>query len=334
MKKLFNNLFTTLVFVLTLAGSYFYLPASTKDLNQRINQSSPLVLDENRLALVRDYADFFLKNLPENNPPIYFYWYSGQRKLADLRIKQAISEIKSTQVPAGEMRIWSLLNMGAVIKTNEKIIAIDSANLPFSWAQRELAQLADIFIVSHVDGDHFDALLLKTAADQDKKIVLLEGLSLPRAKQASVINLSSGQSQDIDGVKITAYQTDHRGDGNFDASCAWFVIETDGFKLLHTGDGREFKNKDEKAQVYATSDFDVLLANNQLHPYNLRDLQPKVLVPLHLFKFMSGEDLYLESTIETVLRTHQQYEKDLLGIKKIYLLAGESFSYPLATKEN
>ena len=147
---------------------------------------------------------------------------------------------------------------------------------------------------------------------------------MPTAKS---ISLASGETKQIDGVTISAYQTDHRGDGRFDNPCAWFVIEADGFKLLHTGDGRDFKDISDSKKVYGAKDFDVLLANNQLHPFNIRDLSPKKLIPLHLYKFMSGRDLYDESTIEFVADKYHQYSKDLAKIDTVYLLPGESYTY-------
>lgn len=220
--------------------------------------------------------------------------------------------------------------MGTVIKTDKNIIAIDAANLPFSSAHNELAKIADIFLVTHQDGDHFGPGLLSRALEQNKKVAFLEGVWLESQPRENLIILTSGKTVEINGVKITAYQTDHRGDGNFKDGGAWLMVETGNFKLLHTGDGREFKNKAEREKVYNQKDIDILLANAaDVHPYNIRDLRPKVAVPLHLYKFMSGKGLYEESTIESVSENYRQYAKDLAKIKTIFLLPGESFDYPL-----
>lgn len=326
MKEVYKSFFFILIFGVVIVILYFFVPSSVKNLNQRINQSDPAKSDAARLNLFKEYADFMGRKLPENNPPLYFYWYSNQRKLSDLRVKEAIEEIENTRLEKNEIKIWSLLNMGTVIKTSGKTIAIDAANLPFSQAHNKLINLVDIFLVTHADGDHYDSTLLKKALDNNKKVILLDGLYGPEGKSKS-INLKSGETKDIDGVKITAYQTDHRGDGNFNDPCAWYVVEIGGFKLLHTGDGREFKNKDEYQKVYSMKDFDILLANNQTHPYNIRDLRPKVLIPLHLFKFMSGNDLYRESTIEVVSENYSKYSKEMQGTEGIFLLPGENYLY-------
>lgn len=329
MKKHLSNLIVVLLFGLFIVISYFYIPQSVKILNGKVSQSSPLNLNTDRLNLAKEYGDYLANKLPENTPALYFYWFSNQRKLSDLRVKKAIKEIKDIKVKPNKIKIWSLLNMGVVIKTDRQTIAIDTANLPFSQAHNELSGIVDIFVVSHMDGDHYDPSLLKKALEQNKKIVFPDGFTFIGNKPGKTFKLNSGETRDINGVKITAYQTDHRGDGNFSEPSAWFIVEVNGFKLLHTGDGRDFKNKDESQKLYTMKNFDILLGNFAIHPYNIRDLKPKVLIPLHLFKFMSGNDLYQESTIEAVSKTYKKYDKDLQGIEKIYLLPGESFVYSL-----
>jgi len=329
-KELYKSILYILVFGAILAVLYFYVPSSVTKLNQKIIQSDSTILDVTRSNLFKEYGDFMGRKLPEKIPALYFYWYSNQRKISDLRVKKAIEEINNAKPTKDEIKIWSLLNMGVVVKTGEKTIAFDTANLPFSWSHDGLIELIDIFVVTHADMDHYDSTLLKKALDNNKKVVFLEGFYGPEGKSKS-ISLRSGEAKDIDGVIITAYQTDHRGDGNFDDPCVWYVVETGGFKLLHTGDGREFKDKNEQQRVYSMNDFDILLGNSNtrstLHPYNIRDLEPKVLIPLHLFKFMHGNDLYQESTIEAVSEAYTKYDKDLQGIERVFLLPGESYTY-------
>lgn len=326
MKKYINDLIIVFILLLIIFISYFYIPQSAKSLNNKIIQSSPLVLDDNRFNLIKEYDDYLADNLPENNPKLYFYWYSKQRKLSDLRVKAAIEQIKNTNVEKDKIAIWSLLNMGVVIKTSSKTMAVDTANLPFSTAHNELLNIVDVFLVTHKDMDHYDQELLKKALNKNKKVILLDNFIFESDKPDNIFKLTSGKERSIDGINVTAYQTDHRGDNNFYEPVNWFMLEVDGFKLLHTGDGRNFKNKEESEKVYSMKDFDILLANNQLHPYNIRDLSPKVLIPLHLFKFMSGNDLYQESTIKTVSAMYEQYQKDLQGIRQVFLLPGESFT--------
>jgi len=327
MKKNLHALIFTLLLAAFLFVSYIFVPSSVKLLDQKINNSDPLVLDQARLDLIKEYGEFLSKGLPKSAPALYFYWLSNQRKLSDFRVKHAIDEIKNTQVDDKEIKVWSMLNMGAVLKTSKHTIAIDTANLPFSYAHYELAKLADIFLVTHDDGDHYDPTLLKKAAEENKKVILPKGFILNSKKPENIILLESGKTIEIDGVKITGYQTDHRGDDNFAEGGNWYEIESDGVKILHTGDGRDFKNKTEKEKVYSMKDIDILLGNIMLHSYNIRDFKPKVFVPLHMYKFISGGGAIQDSTIETVLNTHEQYKNELFGSEKVYLLPGESYIF-------
>ena len=169
MKTIFKSLFFITLFAVILAILYFYIPASVKSLDNEISQTLPAPQTSKRTELVARYDGFMSKNLPDNTPALYFYWLSDQRKLSDLRVKRAINEVKQADIQPGNIHIWSLLNMGVVIKTNKHTIAIDTANLPFSTAHNELADLVDIFIVTHIDGDHYSYLLLRKAFANGKK---------------------------------------------------------------------------------------------------------------------------------------------------------------------
>ncbi len=318
------------LFVFLIAGLfiffYYRVPANAVSLNKLVNNSNPDVFDESRLELGKKYYDFLASGLPENNPTLLHYLIGGQRKFLDLRINQAIKEIKNTPVPAEKIHVWSLMNMGSVIKTQNKIIVFDAADVPFSTVHKQLADIADIFIVSHADADHYDLQLLEKAIKNGKEVVVLEGL-MTGNKDSHVHHLKSGQTIDVDGVKITAYQTDHRGDGNFIEPSAWFLVKVDGFTVLHTGDGRDFKNKDEQETVYNLHNIDILLVNNAIHPYNLRDLKPKVFVPLHLYKWMSGKEFLNNSNFDSVNNNYIKYKTSLISLDKKMLFNGEGFEY-------
>ncbi len=329
---LMRNFLHSIIFLILLfavfAFFYFYIPESIIELNQKITNSDPTVTNQSRLNLVDNFGKLLLKGLPNSTIRLYHYWFCDQRKITDLRIKNAISEIKNTTVPPGKIKIWSMLNMGVVLKTDKNTVAVDTANFFLSSAHDELVDLVDIFLVTHADLDHFDAVLLVKASKKGKKIVLPEGLYLEKTDPKNILTIKTGQTINQDGIKITAYQTDHRGDGNFVEPGLWYVFEVGNYKILHTGDGRDFKNENEKQKVYSMKNIDILLANIMIHPYNIRDLSPKIYFPLHLYKFTDQTDLYQESMIEEVKEKNQKYAEALKRIKIIYLLPGESFIYP------
>jgi len=254
--------------------------------------------------------------------------FGRQRALVNLRLDNTIKEIEETEARPGTARVWSLLNMGVVVKTSSKVIAFDVADMPLSNAQQRIAELADIMLVSHADGDHYDPTLLKRALLQGKTVVFPENFRFMYDNEGwtKIQRLKSGEVTLVDGIEITAYQTDHRGDGNFAEPGAWYRVKTDKLELLHTGDGRDFKNPGEENSL-AQSGVDIFLCNVKIAPYDIRDIKPKIVVPLHLYKFMSGREELENSTFKYAKDNYDLYEKELRGIGVKYLLPGESFEY-------
>ena len=331
MKRILKELLPLLLVVVVASVYYLYTPRSAADLHRRIGSSNPNIFDEERIKLSQDFNEYLAAGLPQDpgkTPTIFNHFLGNQRKLQNLRINQAVAEIEKTAVGPGKVRVWSTTNMGAVVKTSSKIIGFDIADQPLSAVQKEIAELADVLLVTHSDNDHYDPALLKKALDLGKTVILPEGLGFLYEEKDSykIYKLKDGEEINIDGVKITAFQTDHRGDGNFIEPNAWYLVEVGGLKLLHTGDGRDFKDPQKKKGL-ADSGIDIFLSNRQIHPYNIRDINPKVLVPLHLHKYIHGREQLGESTFEWVLDFYRPYEKDLEGIEVKLLFTGESFEH-------
>ncbi len=301
-------------------------------MNERIDISDPEILNEGRMKLSEDLADYLAKGLPKNpgkTPTILHLFIGNQRKLVDLRIKKAIEEIKNTEVGQGSIRIWSTINMGAVIKTEKRVIAFDISDMALSSAQRELAEVVDIFLVTHSDGDHYGPTLLNKALASGNSVVLPEGMGfLYGDSQANLYHLEYDTETEVDGVKITAFQTDHRGDRNFEEPNAWYLVKIDGFTLLHTGDGMNLKNAKDKENMGGKYDIDIYLANRKNHPNDAKNVSPKVFVPLHLYKFIHSREELEESTFGYVTEAYSKYEGELKGIGIKLLFMGESFEYP------
>jgi len=312
---------------------YVYTPISIFNLNKNIDLSDPLLLDDKRIDLAKSLEkslSFFLPKNTGKTPTLLHLFLGNQRKLLDLRFNQAIKEIKDTKVNSGEIRIWSLMNMGVVIKTNNKTIAIDVADMPFSGVQKKLTDIVDLVLITHSDSDHYDSTLLKTALKKGKTVIFPQNFNFLYDNEnfSKVFKLNDGEKITSNGMDITAFQTDHRNDNNFFEPNAWYLIEIDGFKIIHTGDGWNFKDKNKKESLKNIK-IDLFLSNVKNHPYNIRDVKPKVVVPLHLYKFMHSREELAESTFDYAINLYSQYQKDLQGIEKIYLFPGESFTYPL-----
>jgi L-ascorbate metabolism protein UlaG (beta-lactamase superfamily) len=261
----------------------------------------------------------------DKTPSLGHHYVGKQRKLLDVRVKNAIDEIKNTQVAPGKVRIWSLLNMGAVIKSSDKVIALDTANIPYvSSAHNELAETADIFLTTHSDSDHYDRALLLKALESDKTLAFPDGFYFQEENNPNIFKLASGQRTSVDDIYITAYKTDHRGDGNFQIPVCWYLIEIGDIKILYSGDGLAFQNPTESQRLRDRQDIDVFLANLMLSDENVRGINPKVIVPLHLFKYMHSQEELDKSTFASALA---KYSGKIGNIDLKLLFAGESFVY-------
>lgn len=318
-----------IVALLGAAFLYFqyYTPRSAIKLSQKIDQTPAGSYGADRIALSNDYQDYLSWFLlaGDKTPTLGHYFVGKQRKLLDIRVKKAIEEIKSTPIADGKAHIWSLLNMGAVIKTANKVIAIDTANLPFvSSAHDELASVADIFLTTHADADHYDGELMEKALQNGKKLIFPEGFYF-EGDNPNVYKLKSGERSEINGIYVTAYKTDHRGDGNFEIPICWYLIEIGNVKILHSSDGLAFQNPSEIQNLRDRKDIDVFLSNLMLSDENIRDIGPKVAMPLHLFKFMHSQEELDKSTFESAL---VKYKDKIPGIEIKLLFAGESFETP------
>lgn len=305
----------------------YYTPRSAIKLSQRIDLTQAGNYDSERLTLSNDYRNFLSWFLlaKDKTPTIGHYYVGKQRKMLDIRIKQAIDEIKSTPIANGKVHIWSMLNMGVIIKTSNKTIAIDTADLPFvSRAHDELTNIADIFLTTHSDADHYNQSFLSKALMNNRKIAFPDGFYFIE-NSSGVYMLKSGERTNIDGVYVTAFKTDHRGNGDFKLANCWYLIEVNDIKILHSGDGLSFYNPTEIQRLRDRDDIDIFLANLMLSDENIRDINPKVVAPLHLFKFMHSKEELDNSTFNSVLT---KWSGKINDIKMKLLFAGESFEFP------
>jgi len=70
-----------------------------------------------------------------------------------------------------------------------------------------------------------------------------------------------------------------------------------------------------------------MLCNIKIHPFDIRDIKPRVLVPMHLFKFMHNREELKSSTFIDAIERYDQYAQDLSGVDIKLLFPGESFEY-------
>jgi len=328
-----------LVFVLVLGGWGFFqykkVPATVVAFSERIASSSPEELDDARRQLLFDFDSFILETAPHDYGSRRMPWefpFLASTKLLEQQTKKAVAEIRTTAVPSGKLRLWYLYNMGIVAKTAEATVAFDISSPPFCKEHQGLADLVDIFVTSHRHGDHYDTPLLRAAVAAGATAVFSKDCGLANTLRsgtdtnaaARVVELASAEEFTTGDIKVTFFQTDHRGDGIYYFPCGWFQVEMGGFKLLHTGDGRDFANQVEHDRLSEQEDLDVFLVNVSLSPFEARDLAPQVVIPLHLHEIMHNKGFLARSRYEDALSQYAEHAKDLQEIEITPLLWGES----------
>ena len=333
MKRYYFDLLIILAMVLTVVYFWFYTPPQARELDRQRAITDLVVSSEERLDLSQDLTRYFAWGLPKKDrgatPSLLHFFIGRQRKVLDLSLGRAQKEIREEEIGEGKIKVWSMLNMGTVVKTSQKTIGFDLADTYFSSVQKGLTDLIDVLLVTHGDRDHFDTELIKKALREGKTVVFPAnfGFYFEEAEAGQIVEIESGESLDLDGVKITAYQTDHRGEGDFNKPNAWYLVETGGFKILHSGDGLQFKKVNEVVSLKSRNDIDIFLANNALSTENIAEIGPKIAVPLHLFKFMQNRESLDESGFKAVSDKYSLNQDQLVGIEMKFLFPGESFEY-------
>ena len=135
--------------------------------------------------------------------------------------EKVMHEVKNTKVsdiPA----VWSVYNMGYVIKTRESLFSIDLVHR----RDMEFASMLDFALVTHNHSDHYRANLCKAVADRKKPVIsnFIPVKGYTRAKKTFKIK----------DVEIRTSLIDHN-DWLIDFTTA-FEIKVGNWTLYHTGD--------------------------------------------------------------------------------------------------
>ena len=162
------------------------------------------------------------------SPEVYRQYMTdgGTRGFASLEkleaaFEKVMHEVKNTKVsdiPA----VWSVYNMGYVIKTRESLFSIDLVHR----RDMEFASMLDFALVTHNHGDHYRRKLCKAVADRKKPVIsnFIPVNGYTRAKKTFRIK----------DVEIRTSLIDHN-DWLIDFTTA-FEIKVGNWTLYHTGD--------------------------------------------------------------------------------------------------
>ena len=163
---------------------------------------------------------------------------------------KAIMEIKHTTVTQGAV-VWQIQNHGFVVKTPSITLGFDLYDYYLYQEFSMLADLLDVYFISHQHRDHFSALLIDSMHALGKPVVGPAELpDTPNFENVS-IHMNAGDNLTIDGCTVTA----HDGGDHSVPVRMYEMVTPDGLRLMHTGD-KEYTNT-----LPIVSDIDILLFN-------------------------------------------------------------------------
>ncbi|MFC1557614.1 alpha/beta fold hydrolase, partial [candidate division KSB1 bacterium] len=167
-------------------------------------------------------------------------------------LAKALLDIKNEVVTEGAS-VWLLYNFGFVIKTASVTFGIDLCNWPeFDFEEfLELADLIDVYFISHWHLDHFCEELVLAMNDRGKPVV---APPVPEWwAHLTATGMDAGTQMTVDTLDVTAH------DGVHFVPVRQFEITTpEGIKFLHTGDNEETASLPD----FNPGEVDVLLFNN------------------------------------------------------------------------
>ena len=338
---------------------YFAPPSEeARKFSNKIDQYQPEILTKEREDLLLEFDNFAFDHFPilDDDCPlfVYSYLFSDLHKFYKLRFDKLYNEIKNAQVPDRQIKFWYVYNMGMVAKTKNLTIGFDLANKWINFGIPKLADQLDILIISHPHGDHYDSSLVKRALNRGVAVVLPSGKikkewrkpirSDPKGKELkeifgnskNLISMGEDETKMVKQAKITAFAAEHgkggRG-GEFPVPTRWFLVEVDGFTILHTDDAGLIGSDGGEAFEKIPQDIDIFLMDIRSYPDRLREvrlLKPRIVIPLHHWEIFHGKPKTIEEgDFRKILSFKDEVHQQIPTSKVIPLIWGESISLEL-----
>lgn len=336
----------------TLRNKLFYSAGTSKILseeyllNDKINLVPPDHLSGKRVELLKQIDDYAKKSVNGTGFSTRIY------SLIKIRLDAVLKEIPNTKVPKGKVKIWYIYNMGVIIKSEDKTIAIDLGSHDIYSNMADFTKYMDVLLFTHPHGDHLDLSILKEALKNNITVIIPgDKVKFDETNQlvkdptgedlvsfikrrnnidsSNLISLKPQEPTTIKGVNITAYPSNHmyipglnedpNGISPFPVN--WYYINLSGVTILHMGDGDyrfdytpDFPNK--KIDVFITHNNDPNMNDN------LFKLVPnaKTILPLHVWELSHGSGIVNYMNYKTILDDHS-------NSKFIPLIWGESLLF-------
>lgn len=223
--------------VATLGGSRFVAASSTDGSNPVLPSSAPFSRSvERRNELVEKWNDATGLVAPKD----YFAYMRdgdtrGFKALAALEhaFDKVMCEARETVVTGDAPAVWSVYNMGYIVKTRQLLFSIDLKH----WRDREAVPFLDFALVTHNHGDHFRREFCR-AMDEARKPLVSSFVKNAAFNDIKATANATGTPDvfRMRDVEIRTFRIDH-------AAAAWgidfttaFEMRIGKFRLLHTGD--------------------------------------------------------------------------------------------------
>jgi L-ascorbate 6-phosphate lactonase len=252
-----------------------------------------------------------------------------------------VGEIATTRPRTGTLAIWWLGQSGFLIKSRSGVVIVDpylSEHLTTKYAKTDKPHIrmtaapargedlrdVDVILASHKHSDHLDpgtAPAILAASTRARLIVPralvghAEGLGIHADR---IDGIDAGETSEIAGFRITAIPSAHEGldtDGEGHHLYLGFVIDVEGLRLYHSGDGVDYEGL---AENLGPGPFDVMFL-----PINGRN--PRRGVPGNM---SAGEAVDLASRIRPRFVVPHHYDMFTFNTVPVEAFASEARRLP------
>ena len=161
-------------------------------------------------------------------------------KALELVFDKVLREAKDTVVSGDVPAVWSVYNMGHVVKTRDSLFSIDLKHR----RANEFVPLLDFALVTHAHKDHYNPGFAQAMEKAGKPLAsgFLKNSAFAEIKAKAEAE-GHADAFKIRDVAVRTFRVDHaKAEWGIDFTTA-FEIKIGDFRLLHTGDCRPSNGK-------------------------------------------------------------------------------------------
>ena len=145
------------------------------------------------------------------------------------------------------LEVFKVYNMGYGFRTAKHTVLID---IRWDGTPEEadmLASKADIFLLTHPHGDHYSKTMLEALAKKGKTMILPSDVLPEYTGSNKHIIREAAEAVEIDGIKLNILP----GNQGENIPNNVYIIEIDGWRIIHQGDNADYELQDRIADYPA-----------------------------------------------------------------------------------